>query len=423
MRDQGFKSTGTGFRPRAWRSSARARRRPGKARTRKPRIRSMRSSARLQDRAGLLLRHARRTTAASRPSSPKTARSTKSKPAPKRKSCWTARRSTPNPAARWRTPARSSTTRERSKSPKCAARIIPSAGWSRTASSRRKTCAWATAWPRVADPVRRARNMRNHTATHLMHAALRNILGTHVKQAGSLVAPDHLRFDFSHFAAVDPSELAEIEQQVNEEILRELRIADRHHEYRRRARLRRARFLRRQISRSTTSAWSPFPIPRRRAASTARSFAAARTCTAPAKSASSRFVAEQSAAAGVRRIEAITGDRALAEYQRAHHHAARRGRTAEHRRRRSSSPPLERQLDRSQAARKAARRPRSARLPARRPTIWSSEAQEVKGVRVVAAKVDGCRPRSPAADGRYAAPEAGLRRGGPWGPPTTAKWL
>ena len=77
----------------------------------------------------------------------------------------------------------------------------------------------------VADPLRRARDMRNHTATHLMHAALRNILGTHVKQAGSLVAPDHLRFDFSHFASVDASELAEIEQQVNEEILRDLALS------------------------------------------------------------------------------------------------------------------------------------------------------------------------------------------------------
>src|SRR6202041_3948988 len=76
----------------------------------------------------------------------------------------------------------------------------------------------------VADPLRRMRDMRNHTATHLMHAALRNILGTHVKQAGSLVAPDYLRFDFSHFAQVDPSELAEIEQQVNEEIVRDLQM-------------------------------------------------------------------------------------------------------------------------------------------------------------------------------------------------------
>ena len=70
----------------------------------------------------------------------------------------------------------------------------------------------------VALADRRARVMRNHTGTHLVHAALRNILGAHVKQAGSLNAPDRLRFDFSHFAPVDAEELSDIEQQVNEEI-------------------------------------------------------------------------------------------------------------------------------------------------------------------------------------------------------------
>jgi alanyl-tRNA synthetase len=69
-----------------------------------------------------------------------------------------------------------------------------------------------------ADAERRARIMRNHSGTHLVHAALRNILGTHVKQAGSLNAPSRLRFDFSHFAHVDAEELRDIEQQVNDEI-------------------------------------------------------------------------------------------------------------------------------------------------------------------------------------------------------------
>jgi alanyl-tRNA synthetase len=76
----------------------------------------------------------------------------------------------------------------------------------------------------VVDTGVRQATMRNHTATHLLQAGLREILGKHVKQAGSLVAPNHLRFDFSHFTAVEDEELQDIEDLINKEVLRNQRV-------------------------------------------------------------------------------------------------------------------------------------------------------------------------------------------------------
>src|SRR5208282_6031820 len=76
----------------------------------------------------------------------------------------------------------------------------------------------------VVNTAIREATMRNHTATHLLQAGLHEVLGKHVKQAGSLVAPNHLRFDFSHFTGVAEEELQDIEDIINKEVLRNERV-------------------------------------------------------------------------------------------------------------------------------------------------------------------------------------------------------
>ena len=76
----------------------------------------------------------------------------------------------------------------------------------------------------IVDGDRRDAIKRNHTGTHLLQAALRQVLGTHVKQAGSLVEPNRLRFDFSHFAGIAGEEMQDIEDIINKETLRNVRV-------------------------------------------------------------------------------------------------------------------------------------------------------------------------------------------------------
>jgi alanyl-tRNA synthetase len=238
----------------------------------------------------------------------------------------------------------------------------------------------------VADPVRRARDMRNHTATHLMHAALRNVLGTHVKQAGSLVGPDHLRFDFSHFASVDASELAEIEQQVNEEILRNLALSTDIMNIDDALASGALAFFGDKYPESNVRVVT-IPDP-----SSPRGFYSKELCGGThvirtGEIGVFKITGEQSVAAGVRRIEAISGDQALAEYQRTLNtlrsvsqllNAGEGDVVAALERQLESTKQLEKQLE--ALKRKAAGSTADSLL---------EEAKTIKDVRVLAAKVSG----------------------------------
>ncbi len=168
----------------------------------------------------------------------------------------------------------------------------------------------------VVDTEARNATMRNHTGTHLLHAALRRVLGPHVKQSGSLVAPDRLRFDFTHYAALDPEEMEEIERQANEQILRDNPVTE-------------ERMDLDAALHSGALAFFGDKYPEKNVrvitipdVGEEKGFFSKELCGGThvrhtGQIGVLKVVSESSSAAGIRRVEAISGARALESYQQA----------------------------------------------------------------------------------------------------------
>ena len=229
----------------------------------------------------------------------------------------------------------------------------------------------------VAVPLRDA-TRRNHTATHLLHAALRQVLGTHVKQAGSVVEPSRLRFDFTHYAAMDRAEIEEVERLMNVEILRNTEVST-----------------------------DILPLDQAIATGAMALFGEkygenVRVVTVPGFSRElcggthvrrtgdigvCKVVYEGSISAGVRRIEAVTGEGALRQYQESIESLHRIADIVK-----SSEPELIEHVEKMIANQRALEK-QIEQLKARQAQAAAgsleSQAHSVNGARVLASRVDG----------------------------------
>ena len=161
----------------------------------------------------------------------------------------------------------------------------------------------------IVDDERRDATRRNHTATHLLHAALREVLGTHVKQAGSLVAPDRLRFDFVHFSALTRDQIQRIEQIVNAQVYRNTPVQTD------------VRSTEEAIASGAMALFGEKYGDRVRVVSVpgfSMELCGGTHVRATGDIGFFAITQESGVAAGVRRIEALTGAGALAHYQQQH---------------------------------------------------------------------------------------------------------
>lgn len=238
---------------------------------------------------------------------------------------------------------------------------------------------------RVGDELRaevgiseRWSTMRNHTATHLLHAALRQVLGAHVKQAGSVVEPPRLRFDFTHYAAVDPAEKTEIERLVNQQILRNTQVTTN------------VMPIDQAISTGAMALFGEKYGDQVRVVSIpdfSKELCGGTHVTRTGDIGMFKVVSESSISAGVRRIEAITGEGAVAQFQEsseALHRMAGMLRVGE--------PELVEQVDRLLAEKRVSERQieqLKTRLAQSAVRDLESKAKEKSGARVLISQVEG----------------------------------
>jgi alanyl-tRNA synthetase len=245
----------------------------------------------------------------------------------------------------------------------------------------------------------RTSTMRNHTATHLLQAGLREVLGKHVKQAGSLVAPDHLRFDFSHFDAIEDEELQDVEDVINKEVLRNQKIEV-------------IENVPIDVAINEYKAMALFgekygdKVRVIKIGDFSTELCGGTHTAATGEIGLIKVLKEGSVSSGVRRIEAVTGEGSLHHFQKDHQLesvvASFVGPTLSHRSRKDGAPALgeaslspaealKAELEKKDAEiKRLARELDSARMKSASSTVASvaEKIKDIQGVRVLAHRVD-----------------------------------
>ncbi|HEU0119187.1 MAG TPA: alanine--tRNA ligase [Bryobacteraceae bacterium] len=230
----------------------------------------------------------------------------------------------------------------------------------------------------VIDAEARAATRRNHTATHLLHAALRSVLGVHVKQAGSVVDPGRLRFDFSHYTAMGPEEVAEVERIVNEEIMRNTQVSTDIME------------LEDAISTGAMALFGEKYGEKVRVVKVpgfSKELCGGTHVSRTGDIGLCKIVYEGSVSAGARRLEAITGNAAVERFQEATTTLTRVAHTIK-----TPEAELLEQVEKLLANQRALEKQLEQlknKIAQSRSSSLESEAREIRGVHVLSTEVDG----------------------------------